>query len=72
MIEKIKESIVLLDRWIEQNGWRGYDPYDIKGDHNYLCLYRSLLKSNSFSAKTLKMAIRYRSYLPFAGAETVI
>jgi len=27
----IENSILNLDNWIEQNGWAGYDPYDIKG-----------------------------------------
>ena len=30
MQEKILNSINKLDRWTEQNGWSGYDPYDIK------------------------------------------
>lgn len=31
MKELIKESIYKLDKWIEKNGWAGYDPYDIQG-----------------------------------------
>lgn len=27
---KIERSVIKLDRWIEKNGWAGYDPYDIK------------------------------------------
>ncbi|MBK7104717.1 MAG: hypothetical protein IPH62_05485 [Ignavibacteriae bacterium] len=27
---KIEKSILLLDNWISQNGWTGFDPYDIK------------------------------------------
>jgi len=27
----IEDSILSLDNWIENNGWAGYDPYDIKG-----------------------------------------
>lgn len=30
MKEKIRKSILKLDKWIEKNGWAGYDPYDIQ------------------------------------------
>lgn len=30
IVEEVIESITKLDGWIEQNGWAGYDPYDIK------------------------------------------
>lgn len=32
---KIENSIHQLDNWIEQNGWSGFDPYDIK-DQNLI------------------------------------
>ena len=31
-------AIEHLDRWIEQNGWAGYDPYDIQGVPLFLWL----------------------------------
>lgn len=30
-INQVKFSLRKLDSWIENNGWAGYDPYDIKG-----------------------------------------
>jgi len=30
MKKLIEESIQKLDKWIEKNGWAGYDPYDIQ------------------------------------------
>ncbi|MFQ5639514.1 MAG: hypothetical protein ACE5IR_16135 [bacterium] len=29
-MDKIRQALNKLDSWIEQNGWAGYDPYDIK------------------------------------------
>jgi len=31
MEKEIRKSILKLDKWIEKNGWAGYDPYDIRG-----------------------------------------
>jgi len=31
MYELVETSIKHLDRWISQNGWAGYDPYDLRG-----------------------------------------
>lgn len=36
-------SVRRLDRWIEQNGWAGYDPYDIKGTRLFLWLQNNNL-----------------------------
>jgi len=55
MDDKIIESIALLNIWLEKNGWAGYDPYDIKGNHKYLVLYRCLSGSRSPILKALKM-----------------
>jgi len=30
-MKEVEQSFRLLDNWIEQNGWAGYDPYDIRG-----------------------------------------
>ena len=38
---KIRQSIDLLDSWVERNGWAGYDPYDIKGMKLFLVLQRN-------------------------------
>lgn len=45
MYKAVTKAIIMLDNWIERNGWSGYDPYDIKG----MCLFRPLQK-NSYSS----------------------
>jgi len=40
-MEKIEQSIVLLDNWLVQNGWAGYDPYDIRGTKLFLLLQKN-------------------------------
>ena len=37
----VKKALDLLDRWIERNGWTGYDPYDIKGTKLFLHLQKN-------------------------------
>ncbi len=37
--KSIWHSINLLDRWVERNGWKGFDPYDIKGHQFYFWLH---------------------------------
>ncbi|MEM3658729.1 MAG: D-glucuronyl C5-epimerase family protein [Candidatus Hadarchaeum sp.] len=39
-MERVWDSISRLDRWLEQNGWAGYDPYDIKGTPLFLYMQR--------------------------------
>ena len=34
------EAINRLDFWIQENGWEGYDPYDLKGSSFFLWLQR--------------------------------
>ncbi|OPY70154.1 MAG: Glycosyl Hydrolase Family 88 [Syntrophorhabdus sp. PtaU1.Bin002] len=34
----IRDAVVYLDYWIQENGWTGYDPYDIKGTPIFLWL----------------------------------
>lgn len=41
MREEVTDSIIRLDKWIEGNGWAGYDPYDIKGHPWVLKLIRN-------------------------------
>lgn len=41
MEKKLKKSIDLLDNWLEQNGWAGYDPYDIRGTKLFLLLQKN-------------------------------
>lgn len=36
--QDIWASLLKLDRWIERNGWAGYDPYDIKGTPLFIYL----------------------------------
>jgi len=31
----LKNSLMGLEKWIQNNGWAGYDPYDIKGEVAY-------------------------------------
>ena len=38
------ESLHKLDAWLEENGWAGYDPYDVKGTR--VCL---LLRKNKYT-----------------------
>lgn len=40
-MSEVKQSINLLDKWIDRNGWAGYDPYDIKGTKLFLLLQRN-------------------------------
>lgn len=40
-MKEVRQSLDLLDRWIERNGWAGYDPYDIKGTKLFLFLQRN-------------------------------
>lgn len=40
-MNEVGQSIDLLDKWIEQNGWAGYDPYDIKGTKLLLLLQKN-------------------------------
>ena len=40
-MNEVGQSIDLLDKWIEQNGWAGYDPYDIKGTKLLLFLQKN-------------------------------
>lgn len=35
----VQTEISLLDHWIQQNGWAGYDPYDIAGQDWYIRLF---------------------------------
>jgi len=37
----VKKALDLLDKWIERNGWAGYDPYDIKGTKLFILLQRN-------------------------------
>jgi len=51
MIKKIEKATELLDKWIEQSGWKGYDPYDIKGTKLLLLFQKS--KYTNFGANLL-------------------
>ena len=35
----VSEALVHLDSWITNNGWSGYDPYDIKGQDWFVRLF---------------------------------
>ena len=47
----IESSLNKLDSWIRNNGWAGYDPYDIKGQQPFLLLYKS--KYTAFASEKL-------------------
>jgi hypothetical protein len=38
----VLEAAHALDRWVEQNGWHGFDPHDIRGTAPFLVLLRPL------------------------------
>lgn len=39
--QAIDEAFLQLDRWITENGWAGYDPYDIRGQDWFVKLFGS-------------------------------
>ena len=47
----LRQSVLLLDEWIEKNGWTGYDPYDIKGTKLFLLLQKN--KYTNFGSNLL-------------------
>ena len=51
----IEDSILRLDNWIENNGWAGYDPYDIKE----LSLVRKITEwgNKNFIAEVLRESL---------------
>lgn len=53
--EKIENSAIKLDYWIDKNGWAGYDPYDIKE----LPLVRKITKwgNKNFIAEILRESL---------------
>lgn len=38
--QELERAAQKLDAWIEQNGWAGYDPYDIKGTKLFLRFWK--------------------------------
>jgi len=34
--KRTEAAFLDLERWIDKNGWAGYDPYDIKGQAWYV------------------------------------
>lgn len=41
MVGMFVKSLNKLDVWVEENGWDGYDPYDIRGTKIFLFLQRN-------------------------------
>ena len=37
--KSVERAFVELDQWITENGWAGYDPYDIRGQDWYIRLF---------------------------------
>lgn len=55
-----------LDRslaWLEQNGWAGYDPYDVRGTPLFLRLNRSRYASTAFKAWSFLFPVTTRRLL---------
>jgi rhamnogalacturonyl hydrolase YesR len=52
---KIKNIINSIDNWISQNGWEGFDPYDIKGMPSVLKITK--WGNKSFFAEIIREAI---------------
>lgn len=55
MIDAVQQALARLDRWVERNGWAGYDPYDLKGER----LYRAIMHSKTTLAKPVKPILYY-------------
>jgi len=47
-MKEIRKSLEILDKWVENNGWEGYDPYDIK--ETKLFLYFQKNRYTAFAA----------------------
>jgi len=55
LAELVRYSVERLDSWLDENGWRGYDPYDLKG-HSFFIRFT---KQNSyFFLKTMIKGLR--------------
>ena len=50
----ILKSTYALDRWIMENGWEGYDPYDVRGIKLIL-----KLKTNIATDKIIEYILKY-------------
>ena len=38
-VSKVKKDLNNLDEWVTENGWAGYDPYDIKGQDWFINIF---------------------------------
>ena len=47
----IEDAFHKLDSWVMENGWQGYDPYDIKGTKLFLPLQKN--KYTNFGSNLL-------------------
>jgi hypothetical protein len=54
--EIVWQSITSLDSWLTDNGWAGYDPYDLKGTKLYVGLINQGAKA-SLPAKAVRKAL---------------
>jgi uncharacterized protein YyaL (SSP411 family) len=52
-MNKVEQSIGSLDKWLDGNGWRGYDPYDIRGKKPFL-----FLQKNRYSQFVLELVLK--------------
>jgi hypothetical protein len=52
-IEEIEHNINSSFAWLENNGWAGYDPYDIRSTSLYFCLNRNRFSSAGYKALSI-------------------
>jgi hypothetical protein len=64
IIEQIKGSIERLDTWVGQNGWAGYDPYDIKGTKLFIYLKRKSTPPFAYLRNLYRILFTLEKYFP--------
>jgi hypothetical protein len=64
IVDQIERSIERLEAWIENNGWAGYDPYDIKGTKVFLYLTRKASLSDSFLKYPYRVLTSMEKHFP--------
>ena len=62
--DKVLDSIHKLDNWVGENGWTGYDPYDIKGHRFWLRLLQLGNEANLFQKIERRLLLHLESRFP--------
>ncbi len=58
VLKETQQSIERLDKWLTKNGWKGYDPYDLRGTPAFLKINQiKLLKIPQKSLFLLESAV---------------